>query len=145
MNIDELAERVSSLPSMLLSVLAQMSEGLSNRQIAAKLGYNSGRDVGTYVYMINKELGLTKIQSVHEKRHLAVEAFRKSRPEPVKVRVSISSKAIDASSTISISRKAADRIRSLIEKGYKIDAVELTLPIADVALRVRRTRAPERG
>ena len=145
MNIDELAEHVSSLPSMLLSVLALMSEGLSNGQIAAKLGYNNRRVVGTYVYMINKELGLTKIQSTHEKRHLAVEVFRKSRREPVKVQVSIRPKAIIASNTISISKKAAGQIRALIKEGYKMDAVELTLSIADFAPRNRRARATERG
>ena len=135
MNIDELAKRVSSLPSMLLSVLALMLEGLSNGQIATKLGYNNRRVVGTYVYMINKELGLTKIQSTHEKRHLAVEAFRKSRPGPAKIRVSIRSKATIASNTISISKEAAGRIRSLIKKGYKIDAVELIIPVPSAASR----------
>jgi hypothetical protein len=145
MNIDELAERVSSLPLMLLRVLALMSEGLSNGQIAAKLGYNNRRVVGTYVFMINKELGLTKIQSAQEKRHLAVEAFRKSGAGPVKVQVSIKSKAIIASNAISISKIAAGRIRSLMEKGYKIDAVELILPIPGVAHRNRRIREPERG
>jgi hypothetical protein len=140
MDIDDLAVRVPSLPSWLLSVLALMSEGLSNGQIATKLGYNNRRVVGTYVYMINKELGLTEISSAQEKRHLAVEAFRKSRLGPVKVKVSIRSKATIASNTISISKKAAGWIKSLVEKGYKIDAVELTLPIADVA---RRNREPE--
>jgi len=142
MNIDELAERVSSLPSMLLRVLALMSEGLSNGQIAAKLGYNNRRVVGTYVYMINKELGLTKIQSTQEKRQLAIEAFRKSRAAPVKIQVSIRSKSTIVSNTISISKKASGRIKSLVEKGYEIDAVELTLPIAGVA---RRNREPEHG
>jgi len=142
MIIDELAERVSSLPSMLLRVLALMSEGLSNGQIAAKLGYNDRRVVGTYVYMINKELGLTKIRSTQEKRQLAIEAFRKSRAAPVKIKVSIRSKSTIVSNTISISKKASGRIKSLVEKGYEIDAVELTLPIAGVA---RRNREPEHG
>ena len=127
---------------MLLSVLALMSEGLSNGQIAAKLGYNNRRVVGTYVYMINKELGLTKIQSTQEKRQLAIEAFRKSRAAPVKIQVSIRSKSTIVSNTISISKKASGRIKSLVEKGYEIDAVELTLPIAGVA---RRNREPEHG
>jgi transcriptional regulator len=145
MKIDELVDRVSSLPLTLLRVLALRAEGLSNGQIAAKLGYNNRRVVATYVSLINKELELTKIQSDHEKRHLAVEAFRKSRPEPVKVQVSISSRATIASNTISISRKATGRIRSLIEKGYKIDAVELIRPNPGVARRTRRTQAAERG
>jgi len=66
LNIDELADRVSSLPLTLLRVLALMSEGLSNGQIAAKLGYNNRRVVATYVSLINKKLGLTKIESNHE-------------------------------------------------------------------------------
>ena len=135
MNIDELAERVPLLRAMLLTVLAQMSEGLSNRQIAAKLGYNSGRVVGTYVYMINKELGLTEISSALEKRHLAIEAFRKSRAAPVKIRVSIGSSARIQSNTISIGKASADRIRALLVNGYEIEAVELIHSVAGVARR----------
>ena len=103
MNIEEIAERVSSLPGNLLNVLAHMSEGLSNSQIAAKLGYSNTHVVASYVHLINKELGLTKIPSVMEKRYLAVEAFRKSRVAPVKVRVSIGSKPIIEANTIRIS------------------------------------------
>jgi DNA-binding CsgD family transcriptional regulator len=125
MNIDEIAERVSSLQRALLNVLAHMSEGLSNRQIAAKLRYSSHRVVASYVHLINKELGLTKIQSSLEKRHLAVEAFRKSRFPPVKVRVSIGSKPTFDGNAIRISKISADQLRSLIEKGYQIEAVEL--------------------
>ena len=125
MNIDEIAERVSSLQAAFLKVLAQMSEGLSNGQIAAKLGYSNHRVIATYVHLINKELGLTKIQSSLEKRHLAVEAFRKSRFPPVKVRVSIGSKPTFDGNSIRISEKSADQMRSLLEKGYQIEAVEL--------------------
>ena len=125
MNIDDLAERVLSLQRNLLNVLAHMSEGLSNRQIAAKLGYSSTHVVASLVSLINKELGLTKIPSVMEKRHLAVEAFRKSRVAPVKVRVLIGSKPIIEANTIRISEISADQIRSLLEKGYQIEAVEL--------------------
>jgi DNA-binding CsgD family transcriptional regulator len=129
MNIDEIAERVSSLQRALLNVLAHMSEGLSNRQIAAKLRYSSRRVVASYVHLINKELGLTKIQSRLEKRHLAVEAFRKSRRKSrfptVKVRVSIGSKPTFDGNSIRISEISADQMRSLLEKGYQIEAVEL--------------------
>ena len=116
---------MSALQQALLNVLAHMSEGLSNRQIAAKLKYSSHRVVASYVHLINKELGLTKIQSRLEKRHLAVEAFRKSRVAPVKVRVSIGSKATFDGNAIRISEICADQMRSLLEKGYQIEAVEL--------------------
>jgi hypothetical protein len=127
MNIHEIAERVSSLQGALLNVLAHMSEGLSNRQIliAAKLGYSNPHVIATYVSLINKELGLTKTPSVMEKRYLAVEAFRKSRVAPVKVRVSIGPKPTIDANTIRISEISADQIRSLLEKGYQIEAVEL--------------------
>ena len=128
MNIDEIAERVSSLQAAFLKVLAHMSEGLSNGQIAAKLGYSNHRVIATYVHLINKELGLTKIQSSLEKRHLAVEAFRKSRFPPVKVRVSIGSKPTFDGNSIRISKISADQMRSLLEKGYQIEAVELVAP-----------------
>ena len=138
MNIDEIAERVSSLQRALLNVLAHMSEGLSNRQIAAKLRYSSYRVVASYVHLINKELGLTKIQSSLEKRYLAVEAFRKSRVAPVKVRVSIGSKPTFDGNAIRISEISADQMRSLLEKGYQIEAVEL------VAAARGRSRNPPR-
>ena len=125
MNIDEIAERVSSLKGAFLKVLAHMSEGLSNGQIAARLGYSNHRVIATYVHLINKELGLTKIQSMVEKRHLAAEAFKKSRVAPVKVRVSIGPKPTIDANTIRISEISADQIRSLLEKGYQIEAVEL--------------------
>ena len=108
-----------------MNVLAHMSEGLSNRQIAAKLGYSGHRVVASYVSLINKELGLTKIQSRLEKRHLAVEAFRKSGAAPVKVRISIGSQPIIDADTIRISAISAGHIRSLLKKGYQIEAVEL--------------------
>ena len=125
MRIDEIASRVSSLKEMLLVVLDQMSQGLSNRQIAVKLGYRNPQVVATYVYMINKALGLTKIKSMQEKRHLAVEAFRKSRVSLGKARVSIRSNATVEWNTIRISKEAADEIRSLLTKDYNIEAIEL--------------------
>jgi DNA-binding CsgD family transcriptional regulator len=136
MNIHEIAERVSSLQGALLNVLAHMSEGLSNRQIAAKLGYSNAHVVATYVSLINKVLGLTKIPSVMEKRYLAVEAFRKSRVAPVKVRVSIGPKPTIDANTIRISEISADQIRSLLEKGYQIEAVELVAVAGGHAVRV---------
>ena len=69
MHNDDLPDRVSLLSAQLLNVLALMAEGLSNGQIASTLGYNNAYVVSTYVYMINKKLGLTSIRSVLEKRH----------------------------------------------------------------------------
>ena len=135
MTIDEIASRVSSLKAMLLVVLDQMSQGLSNGQIAAKLGYSNPRVVATYVYMINKALGLTKIKSRHEQRQLAVEAFRESRVSSGKVQVLIRSNPTVKSNTIRISKVAADEIRSLLTKGYNIEAIVLTAT-------ARRMRAP---
>jgi hypothetical protein len=68
MHIDDLADRVSFLSAELLNVLAHMADGLSNGQIASRVGYNNAHVVGTYVYMINKALGLTNIHSSLEKK-----------------------------------------------------------------------------
>ena len=93
MHNDDLPDRVSLLSAQLLNVLALMAEGLSNGQIASTLGYNNAYVVGTYVYMINKKLGLTSIRSALEKRHRAMEAFKNSRAEPLKIQISIGPEA----------------------------------------------------
>lgn len=54
------AKRVSSLPPHLLDVAACVSEGMSNGQVAERLGYKNARTVGTLVCEINKKLGLDR-------------------------------------------------------------------------------------
>jgi DNA-binding NarL/FixJ family response regulator len=63
MNLEIIAKRVASLPPHLRDVLACLSEGMSNRQIAERLGYKNRRTVGTLVYEINKKLGLERMSS----------------------------------------------------------------------------------
>src|SRR5512138_1603646 len=87
-NIDEAAKCVSALPQALLRVLACMSEGMSNSQIASRLGYKNARTVATLVYEIIKRLGFAQIASRQEKRQLAVEAFKTSILNEVKVSIS---------------------------------------------------------
>ena len=77
------AKRVSSLPPHLLDVVACVSEGMSNRQVAERLGYKNARTVGTLVYEINKKLGLERISSRTEKRRLLIDAFRTARTSAV--------------------------------------------------------------
>src|SRR5262249_43144083 len=137
MHIDDLVKRVSLLSAELLKVLAQMTEGLSNGQIASRLGYANAHVVGTYVYMINKELGLTKIHSILEKRQLAIEAFKKSQAGRVKVQVPIGSEASITSNGIAISEASAEQIRSLVANGYQMASIEL---VHRAARRARRKR-----
>jgi hypothetical protein len=125
MHIDDLADRVSFLSAELLNVLAHMADGLSNGQIASRVGYNNAHVVGTYVYMINKALGLTNIHSSLEKRHLAIEAFKKSRAGSLNIQISVGPEAGIKSNGIAISKVSADQIRSLVAKGYEIASVEL--------------------
>jgi DNA-binding CsgD family transcriptional regulator len=136
MHNDDLPDRVSLLSAQLLNVLALMAEGLSNGQIASRLGYNNAHVVATYVYMINKELGLTNIDSALEKRHLAIEAFKKTRAEPLKIQISIGSEAGIKSNMITISKVSADQIRSLVARDYEIASVELVRRVG----RTRRKR-----
>jgi DNA-binding CsgD family transcriptional regulator len=136
MHNDDLPDRVSLLSAQLLNVLALMAEGLSNGQIASRLGYNNAHVVATYVYMINKELGLTNIDSALEKRHLAIEAFKKTRAEPLKIQISIGSEAGIKSNMITISKVSADQIRSLVARDYEIASVELIRRVG----RTRRKR-----
>jgi hypothetical protein len=125
MHIDDLADRVSFLSAELLNVLAHMADGLSNGQIASRVGYNNAHVVGTYVYMINKALGLTNIHSSLEKRYLAIEAFKKSRAGSLNIQISVGPEAGIKSNGIAISKVSADQIRSLVAKGYEIASVEL--------------------
>ena len=125
-NIDEAAARVSALPQALLRVLACMSEGMSNTQIASRLGYKNAGTVGSLVYEVNKRLGLAQIASRQEKRQLAIDAF-KSNVDTVRVPIiPIFDKVTDLN-TITIGIEYAAQIRALVEQGYELEAVEVIL------------------
>jgi DNA-binding NarL/FixJ family response regulator len=79
MNIDDIAGRIPSLSAGLIKILASMSEGMSNGQIAERLGYKNASIVSTYISLINKQLCLTSVDSRIEKRQIAIDAFKRSR------------------------------------------------------------------
>ena len=110
------AKRVSSLPPHLLDVVACVSEGMSNRQVAERLGYKNARTVGTLVYEINKKLGLDRISSRTEKRRLLIDAFRTARTRSV-VRIKMSP-------VLALDANTADRLRSFLRRGYEIEALQ---------------------
>ena len=114
-----MAKRVSSLPPHLRDVLACVSEGMSNGQIAKRLGYKNALTVGTLVYEINKKLGLDRISSRTEKRRLLTDAFRTARTRSV-VRIKMSP-------VVALDANTADRLRSLLRRGYEIEALEVIL------------------
>jgi len=113
------AKRVSSLPPHLLDVVACVSEGMSNRQVAERLGYKNARTVGTLVYEINKKLGLERISSRTEKRRLLIYAFRTAPTKSV-VRIKMSP-------VLALDANTADRLRSFLRRGYEIEALEVIL------------------
>ena len=113
------AKRVFSLPPHLLDVVACVSEGMSNRQVAERLGYKNARTVGTLVYEINKKLGLERISSRTEKRRLLIDAFRTARTKSV-VRIKMSP-------VLALDANTADRLRSFLRRGYEIEALEVIL------------------
>ena len=113
------AKRVFSLPPHLLDVVACVSEGMSNRQVAERLGYKNARTVGTLVYEINKKLGLERISSRTEKRRLLIDAFRTARNKSV-VRIKMSP-------VLALDANTADRLRSFLRRGYEIEALEVIL------------------
>ena len=126
-NVDKAAKRVSALPQALLRVLACMSEGMSNSQIASKLGYKNSQTVSTLVYEINKRLGVGHIPSRQEKRQLAIDAFEKSSVDTMKVRIIPGANEIAELKTITIGIECAAQITSLFEQGYHLDALEVIL------------------
>jgi hypothetical protein len=128
------AKRVSSLPPHLLDVAACVSEGMSNRQVAERLGYKNARTVGTLVYEINKKLGLDRISSRTEKRRLLTDAFRAARTRSV-VRIRISP-------VLALDANTADRLRSLLRQGHEIEALEVILRKPSLVSRDVRLRVP---
>jgi DNA-binding CsgD family transcriptional regulator len=124
MDIDEIVSRIPSLSSALFKVLASMSDGMSNGQIAEKLGYKNVRIVSTYISLINRQLNLTSINSRIEKRQIAIEAFKKSRNSAVTVEIFPSGEAIkpilEQSGIVS-----ADKVKSLLTTGYELDSIEM--------------------
>src|SRR5262249_13754103 len=127
MHIDDVAERVPALSKALRQVLACMSEGMSNRTIAEKLGLSNAGCVGTYVYLINKELGLTGIPSSTEKRQLAIDAFKKSVVATIKVPIALSNEQIRGWRNIAIDTDCAAQISALLTQGYTIETIEVVL------------------
>ena len=128
------AKRVSSLPPHLLDVVACVSEGMSNRQVAERLGYKNARTVGTLVYEINKKLGLERISSRTEKRRLLIDAFRTARTRSV-VRIKMSP-------VLALDANTADRLRSFLRRGYEIEALEVILRKPSLVSRDVRSRVP---
>ena len=128
------AKRVSSLPPHLLDVVACVSEGMSNRQVAERLGYKNARTVGTLVYEINKKLGLDRISSRTEKRRLLIDAFRTARTKSV-VRIKMSP-------VLALDANTADRLRSFLRRGYEIEALEVILRKPSLVSRDVRSRVP---
>ncbi len=122
MNIDDIASRIPSLSAGLIKILASMSEGMSNSQIAKELRYKNEHIVSTYIFLINKRLCLIKIASRIEKRQIAIEAFKRLRASTVTVHISPSKigRILDNSEIISV-----DRVKSLLTTGYELDSIEM--------------------
>jgi DNA-binding NarL/FixJ family response regulator len=118
MNLDAVAKRVSSLPPRLLDVLACLSEGMSNSQIAAELGYKNARSVATLTHDITKRLGLLDVHSRIEKRQLAAEAFRKATLRTVKIE-------LNKISLPTLESLCGERMRTLARQGYQVQTVEV--------------------
>jgi DNA-binding CsgD family transcriptional regulator len=127
MDIDNIAESVSSLQPRLLDVLACISEGMSNNQIAKALGYKNARTVSTLVYEIYKKLGLEKLSSRTEKRQLASNAFREANTGIVRIRISPFRDVMMGAQTITLDPDTADRVSFLRRQGYQVDKLEMIL------------------
>jgi hypothetical protein len=127
MHIETIAERVSSLRPHLLDVLAHISEGMSNRQIAEALGYKNAQTVTTLVYEIYKKLGLEKLYSRTEKRQLASNAYRSENTEILRITISPFRDVRIGAQTITLEPHIADRVSLLRRQGYEVDKLEMIL------------------
>ena len=124
MNVDDVASRIPFLSAGLIRILASMSEGMSNGQIAEKLGHKNVGSVSTYISLINKQLNLTSVDSRIEKRQIAIEAFRRWRGSAVKIEIftseEIMGQILQKSANVSV-----DKIKSLLKTGYELDSIEM--------------------
>ena len=123
MNIKPVAKCISSLPPPYLDILACISEGMSNHQIASKLGYKNTRSVATLIYEINKRIGLMGVFSRIEKIQLAGEAFKISNADLAKITLLLNGN--DITDIVTYSLRRADRVRSVLGQGYEIDSIEV--------------------
>ena len=123
MNIKPVAKRISSLPRPYLDILACISKGMSNHQIASKLGYKSTHSVATLIHEIYKRIGLADVFSRTEKRQLAGDAFKMSNTDLAKITLSLN--ADDITDIVTYSLRRAGRVRSVLGQGYEIDSIEV--------------------
>ena len=134
MNLDAVAKRISRISPSHLPVLACLAEGMSNRQIAVKLGYKSHKSVATIICGICKTLGLDDVYSRTEKRQLVADAFRQTRTDIRRIIVSTDIKKTKDERHIAISGQSTRALASLRRQGYEIARIEVILrkrPVLD--------------
>ena len=126
MNLNDAAKRVSSIPPSRLPVLACVSEGMSNRQIADKLGYKNGHSVATVVYEIAKQLGIEGMYSRTEKRQFTADAYRQAKRN-VSKSLSLDVGKLEDDRAIPIRGPSGSKLRALLRQGYEVERVEVIL------------------
>jgi len=126
MNLNDAAKRVSSIPPSRLPVLACVSEGMSNRQIADKLGYKNGHSVATIVYEIAKQLGVEGVYSRTEKRQFTADAYRQAKRN-VSKSLSLDVGKLEDDRAIPIRGPSGSKLRALLRQGYEVERVEVIL------------------
>ena len=134
MNLHAVAKRISSISRSHLPVVACLAEGMSNSQIAVKLGYKSPKSVATIIYGIYKTLGLDDVHSRTEKRQLVADAFRQATTDIRRIIVSTDIKKTKDERHIAISGQSTRTLASLRRQGYEIARIEFILrkrPVLD--------------
>jgi hypothetical protein len=134
MNLDAVAKRISDISRSHLPVLDCLAEGMSNSQIAVKLGYKNQKCVATIIYDICKTLGLDEVHSRTEKRQLVADAFRQARTDIRRIIVSADIIETKDERYIAIREQSASTLASLRRQGYEIASIEVILrkrPVLD--------------
>ena len=129
-HINDAAKRVSSIPPSRLPVLVCVSEGMSNRQIADKLGYKNGHSVATVVYEIAKQLGIEGVYSRTEKRQITADAYRQAKRN-VSKSLSLDVGKLEDDRAIPIRGPSGSKLRALLRQGYEVERVEVILRLPD--------------
>ena len=106
MNIDDIASRIPSLSAGLIKILASMSEGMSNSQIAKELRYKNEHIVSTYIFLIISGSVLQKSLQVLRRGKSPSKRSKDYAPAPLRFHISPSKviicRILDNSEVVSV-------------------------------------------
>ena len=151
MDMTNLAHRAASLPPILWKILALLSRGLSNEQIADEMKYST-RSITVMVGQIYQHLGISKnVRSSTEKRQLASDAFKRQMSVPVMgkpaapgsygiasvIRIRKPATAVDVR-LLTLGPGSEDQIAELRKESYFLEEIVVYQSLTDPSITITR-------